>query len=114
MIEIVKKLVTDCEEYIVSVHYSNTIVYNINNNEIILTLGEICTPKYIRVSINGTVYFVYFNNIENPIKCCDFIINNRIDGAIILDGIEKSIQNFRKHQLNKISSNIELIIPEFL
>ena len=34
MIEIIKKLVTDCEEYIVSVHYSNTIVYNINNNEI--------------------------------------------------------------------------------
>ena len=114
MIEIVKKLVTDCEEYIVSVHYSNTIVYNINNNEIILTLGEICNPKYIRVSINGTVYFVYFNNIENPIKYCDFIINNRIDEAIILDGIEKSIQNFRKYQLNKISSDIELIKPEFL
>ena len=114
MIEIVKKLVTDCEEYIVSVHYSNTIVYNINNNEIILTLGEICNPKYIRVSINGTVYFVYFNNIENPIKYCDFIINNRIDEAIILDGIEKSIQNFRKYQLNKISSDIELIKPELL
>ena len=114
MIEIVKKLVTDCEEYIVSVHYSNTIVYNINNNEIILTLGEICNPKCIRISINNTVYFVYFNNIENPIKCCDFIINNRIDEAIILDGIEKSIQNFRKYQLNKISSDIELIKPKFL
>ena len=114
MIEIVKKLVTDCEEYIVSVHYSNTIVYNINNNEIILTLGEICNPRYIRVSINGTVYFVYFNNIENPIKYCDFVINNRIDEAIILDGIEKSIQNFRKYQLNKISSDIELIEPELL
>ena len=104
MIEIVKKLVTDCEEYIVSVHYSNTIVYNINNNEIILTLGEICNPKYIRVSINRTVYFVYFNNIENPIKCCDFIINNRIDEAIILVGVEKSIQNFSRFLLNKISS----------
>ena len=114
MIEIVKKLVTDCEEYIVSVHYSNTIVYNINNNEIILTLGEIYNPKCIRVSINGTVYFVYFNNIENPIKYGDFVINNRIDEAIILDGIEKSIQNFRKYQLNKISSDIELIEPELL
>ena len=114
MIEIVKKLVTYCEEYIVSVHYSNTIVYNINNNEIILTLGEICNPKYIRVIINGTVYFVYFNNIENPIKCCDFIINNRIDEAIILEGIEKSIQNFRKCQLNKLSSDIELIESKLL
>ena len=114
MIEIVKKLVTDCEEYIVSVHYSNTIVYNINNNEIILSLGETCNPKYIRVSINETVYFVYFNNIENPIKYCDFVINNRIDEAIILDGIENSINNFRKYQLNKISSNIELIEPELL
>ena len=114
MIEIVKKLVTDCEEYIVSVHYSNTIVYNINNNEIILTLGEMCNPRYIRVSINKTVYFVYFNNIENPIKYCDFVINNRMDEAIILDGIEKSINNFRKYQLNKISSNIELIEPELL
>ena len=109
MIEIVKKLVTDCEEYIVSVHYSNTIVYNINNNEIILTLGEICNPRYIRVSINNTVYFLYFNNIENPIKCCDFVINNRIDEAIILDGIEKSIQNFRKNQLNKISTDIKYL-----
>ena len=109
MIEIVKKLVTNCEEYIVSVHYSNTIVYNINNNEIILTLGEICNPRYIRVSINNTVYFVYFNNIENPIKCCDFIINNRIDEAIILDGIENSINNFRKNQLNKISTDIKYL-----
>ena len=109
MIEIVKKLVTDCEEYIVSVHYSNTIVYNINNNEIILTLGEICNPRYIRVSINNTVYFLYFNNIENPIKCCDFVINNRMDEAIILDGIEKSIQNFRKNQLNKISTDIKYL-----
>ena len=109
MIEIVKKLVTDCEEYIVSVHYSNTIVYNINNNEIILSLGEICNPRYIRVSINNTVYFVYFNNIENPIKCCDFVINNRIDEAIILDGIENSINNFRKNQLNKISTDIKYL-----
>lgn len=108
MIEIIKKLVTDCEEYIVR-HYSNTIVYNINNNEIILTFGETCSPKYIRVSINGTVYFVYFNNIENPIKYGDFVINNRIDEAIILDGIENSINNFRKNQLNKISTDIKYL-----
>ena len=114
MIEIVKKLVTDCEEYIVSVHYSNTIVYNINNNEIILTLGEMCNPKYIRVSINRTVYFVYFNNIENPIKYGDFVINNRIDEAIILDGIENSINNFRKNQLYKLTSELNLIEPEEL
>lgn len=108
MIEIVKKLVTDCEEYIVR-HYSNTIVYNINNNEIILTLGEIFNSKYIRVNINGTTYFLYFNNIENPIKYGDFVSNNRIDEAIILDGIENSINNFRKNQLNKISTDIKYL-----
>ena len=114
MIEIVKKLVTDCEEYIVSVHYSNTIVYNINNKEIILNYGGTCNPNYLNINIDGTTYYIYFSDIENPIKCCDFIINNRIDEAIILDGIEKSIQNFRKYQLNKISSDIELIEPELL
>ena len=43
-----------------------------------------------------------------------YTIQQKMYEAIILDGIEKSIQNFRKYQLNKISSDIELIEPELL
>ena len=114
MIEIVKKLVTNCEEYIVRVYSDNTIVYNINNKEIILTYGCICNPKYLNINIDGTTYYIYFSDIKNPIKYCDFIIKNRIDEAIILDGIERSIYNFRKNQIYKVSSDMELTEPEFL
>lgn len=114
MIEIVKKLVTNYEEYIVRVYSDNTIVYNINNKEIILTYECICNPNYLNINIDGTTYYIYFSDIKNPKKYCDFIIKNRMDEAIILDGIERSIHNFRKNQIYKVSSDMELTEPEFL